>query len=225
MVVSRPASMPAFWARHSTRFLSARTPIGLTFGCPSSHCRHRSRSTALDDRRGLQRLGRPADRLRRMVRDGPVESTRSTAGPSRCSARPRSSRRSTFRKSPIACATPTVATRTARAACWPAGWSRRASVSCPFTIHNLSAAKGSGGWDTHGDNFNQLRNRLLPSTDLAVPTLIEDLKARGLLEETLVVWMGEFGRSPKVENTKQFGPRRPRPLGPIVTRSCSPAVV
>jgi hypothetical protein len=65
---------------------------------------------------------------------------------------------------------------------------------------------GKGGWDTHGDNFKQLKNRLLPINDLAVPTLIEDLKARGLLEETLVVWMGEFGRSPKVQNTKQFGP-------------------
>jgi uncharacterized protein (DUF1501 family) len=66
--------------------------------------------------------------------------------------------------------------------------------------------KGNGGWDTHGDNFKQLKNRLLPINDLAVPTLIEDLKARGLLDETLVVWMGEFGRSPKVQNTKQFGP-------------------
>ena len=66
--------------------------------------------------------------------------------------------------------------------------------------------KGNGGWDTHGDNFNQLKNRLLPITDMAVPTLIEDLQARGLLDETLVVWMGEFGRTPKVENTKQFGP-------------------
>jgi hypothetical protein len=63
-----------------------------------------------------------------------------------------------------------------------------------------------GGWDTHGDNFNQLKQRLLPITDLAVPALIQDLKSRGLLDETLVVWMGEFGRSPKVQNTKQFGP-------------------
>ncbi len=39
-----------------------------------------------------------------------------------------------------------------------------------------------------------------------MPTLIQDLNARGLLDETLVVWMGEFGRSPKVTNTKQFGP-------------------
>ncbi len=66
--------------------------------------------------------------------------------------------------------------------------------------------KGNGGWDTHGDNFNQLKQRLLPITDQTVPTLIRDLAARGLLEETLVVWMGEFGRTPRVMNTKQFGP-------------------
>jgi hypothetical protein len=65
---------------------------------------------------------------------------------------------------------------------------------------------GNGGWDTHGNNFNQLRKRLLPATDRAVPTLIRDLAARGLLDETLVVWMGEFGRTPRVMNTKQFGP-------------------
>lgn len=64
---------------------------------------------------------------------------------------------------------------------------------------------GSGGWDTHGDNFNQLKNRLLPNTDQAVPTLIEDLNARGLLDETLIVWMGEFGRTPKIQNSAKFG--------------------
>jgi hypothetical protein len=69
-----------------------------------------------------------------------------------------------------------------------------------------SIGGNSGGWDTHGDNFNQLKKRLLPITDRAVPTLILDLQARGLLDETLVVWMGEFGRSPRVTNTKQFGP-------------------
>jgi hypothetical protein len=69
-----------------------------------------------------------------------------------------------------------------------------------------SIGGAKGGWDTHGDNFNQLKKRLLPITDLAVPTLVQDLKSRGLFEETLIVWMGEFGRSPKVQNTKQFGP-------------------
>jgi hypothetical protein len=56
----------------------------------------------------------------------------------------------------------------------------------------------SGGWDTHGNNFDDLKGRLLPITDRTVPTLIEDLESRGLLDETLVVWMGEFGRSPKI---------------------------
>jgi uncharacterized protein (DUF1501 family) len=71
--------------------------------------------------------------------------------------------------------------------------------------YSASIGGSKGGWDTHGDNFNQLKNRLLPITDMAVPTLIEDLQARGLLDETLVVWMGEFGRSPKVQNTAKFG--------------------
>lgn len=58
--------------------------------------------------------------------------------------------------------------------------------------------KGSEGWDTHQDNFTDLKNRLLPITDQTVPTLIADLRSRGLLEETLVIWMGEFGRGPKI---------------------------
>ena len=62
-----------------------------------------------------------------------------------------------------------------------------------------------GGWDTHADNFNQLKNRLLPNTDHALPTFLEDMQSRGLLDETLIVWMGEFGRSPKVVHTKEFG--------------------
>jgi hypothetical protein len=76
-------------------------------------------------------------------------------------------------------------------------------VSVYFAPHIGGA---SGGWDTHGDNFNQLKKRLLPITDQSLPALILDLAARGLLDETLVVWMGEFGRTPRVMNTKQFGP-------------------
>ena len=57
---------------------------------------------------------------------------------------------------------------------------------------------GANGWDTHQDNFNELKNRLLPITDQTVPTLIRDLDARGLLDETLIVWMGEFGRGPRI---------------------------
>jgi hypothetical protein len=53
-------------------------------------------------------------------------------------------------------------------------------------------------WDTHKDSFNRLKNHLLPHFDRGMTALLEDLQARGLLDETLVVWMGEFGRTPKL---------------------------
>jgi hypothetical protein len=53
-------------------------------------------------------------------------------------------------------------------------------------------------WDTHSDNSNQLRS-LCRSTDLPVHALLTDLKQRGLLEDTLVIWTGEFGRTPFAE--------------------------
>jgi len=75
------------------------------------------------------------------------------------------------------------------------------------TVYFSSRISGAnGGWDTHGDNFNQLKNRLLPITDLTFSALIEDLSERGLLDETLVVWMGEFGRTPRITNDNRFGP-------------------
>jgi hypothetical protein len=53
-------------------------------------------------------------------------------------------------------------------------------------------------WDTHGDNFNRLKNQLLPPLDRGVAALLDDLSVRGLLDETLVLMLGEFGRTPKV---------------------------
>jgi hypothetical protein len=53
------------------------------------------------------------------------------------------------------------------------------------------------GWDTHGDNFTQVR-ALSEILDPAWSTLMKDLRERGLLETTMVVWMGEFGRTPKI---------------------------
>jgi hypothetical protein len=55
---------------------------------------------------------------------------------------------------------------------------------------------GQNFWDTHGDNFRQLRDRLMPPADQGFAALLDDLEARGLLDETLVVWAGEFGRTP-----------------------------
>jgi hypothetical protein len=59
---------------------------------------------------------------------------------------------------------------------------------------------GQNFWDTHVQNFHHLKNRLMPPADLGFSALIEDLEARGLLEETLLVWMGEFGRAPKISD-------------------------
>ena len=56
---------------------------------------------------------------------------------------------------------------------------------------------GNPVWDTHSDNAGRLKSALMPPMDEGVSALLEDLAARGLLDETLVVWMGEFGRSPK----------------------------
>jgi hypothetical protein len=53
-------------------------------------------------------------------------------------------------------------------------------------------------WDTHNRNFVDLKTRLMPPADQAFSALLDDLDARGLLEETLVVWTGEFGRTPRV---------------------------
>jgi hypothetical protein len=56
----------------------------------------------------------------------------------------------------------------------------------------------SPAWDTHNKNAVRLKNNLMPPLDLAYSALLADLEVRGLLDETLVVWMGEFGRTPKI---------------------------
>src|SRR5204863_4355294 len=55
-----------------------------------------------------------------------------------------------------------------------------------------------GGWDTHTNNFKSLKDHLLPRLDRGLSALVGDLKERGLLDGTLVVWFGDFGRTPKV---------------------------
>ncbi|OAI47350.1 hypothetical protein AYO44_09580 [Planctomycetaceae bacterium SCGC AG-212-F19] len=57
---------------------------------------------------------------------------------------------------------------------------------------------GNRDWDTHSKNFQHLKNTLLPGTDRAVTALLDDLRLRGLLDDTLVVWMGDMGRTPRI---------------------------
>jgi hypothetical protein len=56
----------------------------------------------------------------------------------------------------------------------------------------------TGGWDTHSQNFNALKTRLLPNLDTTLAALIKDLDDRGMLDSTIVMCAGEFGRTPKI---------------------------
>jgi hypothetical protein len=74
----------------------------------------------------------------------------------------------------------------------------------------FSGSNPGDGWDTHADNFGQMKNKLMPPEDQAFSALIEDMDQRGLLEDTLVVWSGEFGRKPQIGQpnplTNNIGP-------------------
>ena len=65
--------------------------------------------------------------------------------------------------------------------------------------------RSAGGWDTHGNNFNCLKEDLLPRFDQCYSALLEDLDQRGLLESTLVVVTSEMGRKPKIGDPRSGG--------------------
>ena len=120
----------------------------------------------------------------------------SRRGPATCSPPPPRSGPSSSTRNRPGCATPTAGTSTARACCWPAGWSRPGTrLACISWAPDANAT-----WDTHGNNFTKLKNDLLPPFDLGFSRLLTDLTDRGLLERTLVVVMGEIGRTPKINS-------------------------
>lgn len=75
---------------------------------------------------------------------------------------------------------------------------RLVEAGMPIVQANMGSMNN---WDTHGDNFGQLKTRLLPPLDQGLSALISDLDERGLLKETLVVAVGEFGRTPQINGT------------------------
>lgn len=79
---------------------------------------------------------------------------------------------------------------------------RLVEAGVPVVQVLISAGDLNGGagdhWDTHRDNFNRLKGRLLPVFDRSASALLTDLDQRGLLDETLVVMLGDFGRTPKI---------------------------
>lgn len=70
----------------------------------------------------------------------------------------------------------------------------------PFIEVSLGTSSGGVGWDTHADGFNAIK-ALSAELDAGWSTLMRDLKDRGLLESTTILWMGEFGRTPKINLT------------------------
>ncbi len=74
----------------------------------------------------------------------------------------------------------------------------RRLVEAGVPLITVNWARDDAFWDTHSDNFRLLKTSLLPPFDRAFSALIEDLDERGLLHETLVVCLGEFGRTPKI---------------------------
>ncbi len=75
-------------------------------------------------------------------------------------------------------------------------------VTVYFSDNIGGQSTDSGGWDTHGFNntrmFPIVEKRHFPITEQTLPALLHDMDSRGLLDETLVLWMGEFGRTPKI---------------------------
>ena len=92
---------------------------------------------------------------------------------------------------------------TPRAVCWPGGWSSAACASCRSHYGRRLRIPGHG----HDDIENGTPSS--PDCDQAIAGSAQDLKQRGLLEDTLVVWGGEFGRTPTSEGQQR---PRPRPL-------------
>lgn len=81
----------------------------------------------------------------------------------------------------------------------------RFGMSCLLAMRLIEAGVkyatiSYSGWDTHGGNFNALKNGLLPSLDQGLSALLNGLAARGLLEKTAVCVTGEFGRTPKIND-------------------------
>lgn len=92
------------------------------------------------------------------------------------------------------------------------GWSllmafRLIEAGVPLVQVNLG---NNETWDTHGDSFPRLKDKLFPPTDRALCALLDDLRETGLLDSTLIVMAGEFGRTPKLSTLGDsfFGPGR-----------------
>lgn len=75
---------------------------------------------------------------------------------------------------------------------------RLVEAGVPFVSVFSHTAVENRSWDTHSNHYDICKKELMPPADQTFSALVEDLASRGLLDECLVVWMGEFGRTPKM---------------------------
>jgi hypothetical protein len=75
---------------------------------------------------------------------------------------------------------------------------RLTEAGVPMVAIHFNEMTVCDGWDTHSNNFTACQQELLPMLDQSLSALLDDLTQRGLIDETLVVVMGEFGRTPKI---------------------------
>ena len=127
-----------------------------------------------------------------------TSSTPCIARHSRSSHPPEPVGRSIWRMSPTVCARDMAASRLAKGCFWHARLVEGGATLVTVNWHDDGRDVKSPFWDTHKDNFTTLKNVLMPPLDRALSGLLADLSERGLLETTLVVVMGEFGRTPRI---------------------------
>jgi uncharacterized protein (DUF1501 family) len=86
------------------------------------------------------------------------------------------------------------------------GWSllmARRLIECGVNLVQVNLGNDET-WDTHGEAFPHLKDKLFPPTDRAVSALLDDLSENGLLDDTLIVMAGEFGRTPKISQNSAY---------------------
>ena len=98
----------------------------------------------------------------------------------------------------------------------------RSSLCFGKKIESLAKKCASeGAWDTHGNNFNCLKENLLPEFDRGFSALIEDLADRGLLDQTLLLVTSEMGRTPKIGDPVPAAPAGRGAITGRIARACS----
>ena len=75
---------------------------------------------------------------------------------------------------------------------------RLVEAGVPFVTVVSHTAVERESWDTHDNHYGRVTRDLLPPTDQAFSALLDDLRMRGLLDDVLVIWLGEFGRTPRM---------------------------